>query len=107
MDLDKRFSLDYLISGDRPHISGGDVVSPRGTSEMQQAVQVYISPVLNELAKNSGTPKRTNDVFDAVHRSLPQIDIHGFQDVLKWMTNAKLVQVVVSDPHGNDLIQKV
>lgn len=108
MDLDKRFSLDYLISGSRtPSVSGGDIVSPKGASEMQQAVQVYISPVLDELGKNPGAPKRINDVFDAVRLNLPQIDFYGFQGVVRWMTDARLLKVIQSDPHGNDLIQKV
>jgi len=107
MDLAKRFSLGYLVSGSRNQSSsGGEAISPMGTNEMQQAVQAFVSPVLRELDNSANKAKPLFQIFDAVQSSLPGTDIGGFRDVIKWIAKTNLVKVIQADPHGNDSIQK-
>ena len=108
MDLEKRFSLDYLVSGSKAEPVAGDFTAPTkvGADAMSRAIRVFTAPILRELDKTPAKPKPLFELFDNVKRILPEIDIDGFRDVINWMGEANLIKIVERDPHGNDLLQK-
>lgn len=73
---------------------------------MQEAIRAYVSPVLGILDVSPEKKQRLFTLYDSVHGYLPQSEIDGFRDVVKWMQGMNLVKIVETDAHGNDVIQK-
>jgi hypothetical protein len=73
---------------------------------MQEAIRAYTSPVLGILDASPDKKQRIFTLYDAVRGYLPQSEIDGFRNVVKWMQGMNLVKIVETDAHGNDLIQK-
>ena len=84
MDLAKRFSLDYLVSGSMSRAPARDTSNAElDQRAMQEAIKAYVSPVLNILEASPGKIQRLFTLFDSVHGFLPQTDMDDFRDVMK------------------------
>jgi hypothetical protein len=107
MDLSKRFSLDHLVSGSQSEAPAESTSNSEvGSRAMQEAIRAYVSPVLGILDVSPEKKQRLFTLYDSVHGYLPQSEIDGFRDVVKWMQGMNLVKIVETDAHGNDVIQK-
>jgi hypothetical protein len=108
MDLVKRFSLDNLVSGASQAAQRGARVESVGTRSLESAVSAYVSPVLKALESSQSKAIRLLPLFDSVRPSVPESDIWQFREVIKYMQDQlRLIRIVESDPHGNDLIQRI